>query len=250
MEPSKRSRISKHEADVRPLSVGELGIAASLFRRAVVHGQQKELVKSVLDNYKSYAVASQSFLSALTSEMSSLPNDATGSMSDAAKRLREDESPDKWAMLEFAEDGMLSPTTGRAGYVEPDTTYAGLLEARGSKQNPLSGKMPSMSWTEDDPRVPMPSELTSVLDWSTTELKLPKCAHLNLTYGEFISKAKADAELRAYAKFIMESYGPFVKNKKTQNYTQAVDFARFLCRVKFDASAGSSSAGFQRSLRK
>ena len=100
MEPSKHSRISKTEADVHPLSEGELGIAASLFRRAVIHGQQKQLV------------ASQSFLSALTSEMSSLPNDATGSMSDAAKRLREDDSPDKWAMLEFAEDGMLSPTTG------------------------------------------------------------------------------------------------------------------------------------------
>ena len=44
MEPSKHSRISKTEADVHPLSEGELGIAASLFRRAVIHGQQKQLV--------------------------------------------------------------------------------------------------------------------------------------------------------------------------------------------------------------
>ena len=91
------------------------------------------------------------------------------------------------ATLEFASAGMLSPTSGRLGYAPPEDTYAGTRKSRGSKMNPFEGEMLNVTWQEEDFNVPLPAEVNTALEWSATEIKLPKIAHMNLTYGEFVA---------------------------------------------------------------
>ena len=53
--------------------------------------------------------------------------------------------------------------------------------------NPFEGEMLNVTWQEEDFNVPLPAEVNTALEWSATEIKLPKIAHMNLTYGEFVA---------------------------------------------------------------
>jgi hypothetical protein len=101
---------------------------------------------------------------------------------------------------------------------------------------------------DEDVTIPMPNDVANVDEWSQTVLKLPKVADLKITYGQFLERAKNDPDLSKYANYIIETFGPHVKNRKTTSYTQGVDFAHFLCRVKYVQQ--SHGGGFKRELRK
>ena len=80
-----------------------------------------------------------------------------------------------------------------------------------------------------------------------TVLKPPKYSDLN--YGQFRERAKHDPDFLKYANYISESFGPYAKNRKATSYTQGVDFAHYLCRVKF-TSQHHGAGGFKRELPK
>lgn len=102
---------------------------------------------------------------------------------------------------------------------------------------------------EEDVRVPLPPDMPSVQAWARAELELDKVKHLKLCYGEFVRRAETDPDLRGYASFMMDNYGPFVHNRKTKKYTKGVDFAYFLARIKFDTQVTTPGLAFRRHIR-
>ena len=236
MEPSKHMRVSPvpQSVSMGPLSDREMSMAAGLLARAVSHGQQQHLAKTILGSLggKSLAVASQTFLENMKQQM-------PGAMSDGAKRLRDPEL-EEWDSV--TETGHESPAASACAGCVADAAYS-----RGSlfmeMPVPFPDKSPMFNVYDEDLSVPLPQDVSSVTEWAQTELKLQKVADKNLTYAGFLQEAKDDRALQQYGKFIIDSFGPRAKNKKTVNYTHGVDFAFFLSRVRPCASQVSRRIG-------
>ena len=99
----------------------------------------------------------------------------------------------------------------------------------------------------EDVSAPSPADVQSLEGQPRTQLTLKKLAHRRLTYADFLREAAMDDEMKSYAHFIMENYGPHVKSRKTQNYTAGMDFAYFLARTKFESKL--SGTQFKRNIR-
>lgn len=226
MEGRKLQRVSPMAASVPgPLNDQEIAQAAGLLMRAVVHGQQSIVAKQVnaASHGKPFAVHALSFLDDFVTG-------DCGSMSDATKRHREEEGDgSEWRLVQAS--APVSSYSGPPVMTEtPMPSSAGITEV-----------------STEDTAVPMPCDIKSLQEWSKTELTLPKVAHLKVTYGEFVDQARDDPELLKYAKLLMASFGFYAENKRTDKYTPAVDFANYLCRIKFQTGTEQT---FKRTTRK
>ena len=235
MEATKHQRVTPVSSSVQgPLSEPEMHMAGGLLARAITYGQSQRLSKGIFNSIggKPLAVNAYYFLKHTGEEV--------GTMADSSKRQR-DSDLESWDNV--TESGVNSPAaSSRAGY--PDISYQGMMP-HVEPPFPGSGK----GFTDDeDVTIPMPNDVANVDESSQTVLKLPKVADLKITYGQFLERAKNDPDLSKYANYIIETFGPQVKNKKTTSYTQGVDFAHFLCRVKYVQQ--SHGGGFKRELRK
>ena len=246
------------EAPQQRLSEMEVNQAAGLLSRAIKFGQQAMIAKQMCNHYcsKATAISAQAFME----NVSAGSDSAVGSMTDASKRQRD---PAEEALQECWEHDMaaswglissepeFSPTSAvrgqSASYNGPIPSY---VASSGGYEPPMPGASGlNFTFGDEDTRVPLPPDVASVQEWARSELELDKVRHLKLCYGEFVQKAETDPQLRGYANFMMESFGPFVVNKKTQKYTKGVDFAFFLTRIKFDPKVVSRGLSFRRSIR-
>lgn len=235
MEATKHQRVTPMSDSVQgPLSEPEMHMAGGLLARAITYGQSQRLSKVIFNSIggKPLAVNAYYFLKHTGEEV--------GTMADSSKRQR-DFDLESWDNV--TESGVNSPAaSSRAGY--PDISYQGMMP---HVEPPFPGSGKGFT-NDEDVTIPMPNDVANVDEWSQTVLKLPKVADLKITYGQLLERAKNDPDLSKYANYIIETFGPHVKNKKTTSYTQGVDFAHFLCRVKYVQQ--SHGGGFKRELRK
>ncbi|CAL1139877.1 unnamed protein product, partial [Cladocopium goreaui] len=217
---TKHQRVTAMSDSVQgPLSEPEMHMAGGLLARAITYGQSQRLSKVIFNSIggKPLAVNAYYFLKHTGEEV--------GTMADSSKRQR-DFDLESWDNV--TESGVNSPAaSSRAGY--PDISYQGMMP---HVEPPFPGSGKGFT-NDEDVTIPMPNDVANVDEWSQTVLKLPKVADLKITYGQFLERAKNDPDLSKYANYIIETFGPHVKNKKTTSYTQGVDFAHFLCRVKY-----------------
>lgn len=261
MASRKMSRPSMPE-EIPPqrLDDAELNQVAGLLSRAVKFGQQSAIAKKMHQYHcsKAMAVSAQSFMETLPGSSSS----AAGTMSDASKRQRdpaeealqecwEHDMAQSWGLISSEPDQ--SPSSMIAAFNGKSGEYPGTIP-RYLASVPVEPPMPGVHdlnfvFGEEDSRVPLPPDMPTVQDWARAELELDKVKRLKLCYGEFVRRAETDPQLRSYAGFLMDNYGPFVLNKKTKKYTKGVDFAFFLARIKFDTQETTPGLGFRRHIR-
>lgn len=234
MEAAKHQRKMPMSDSVEgPLTESEMYVAGGLLARAISHGQSQSLSKVIFKSIggKPIAVNALCLLNRIGEE--------AGTMADSSKRQR-DFDLESWDNV--TESGLNSPVfSGCAGF--PDMSYQGQMP---QVEPPFPGYGKGLSNDEDE-TIPMPKDVANVDEWSQTVLKLPKVADLQLTYGQFVERSKNDRDLAKYANYIIETFGPHVKNRKTNSYTQGVDFAYYLCRIKY--SQKNHGGGFRRELR-
>ena len=236
--PSPAKRLTPMSSSLQgPLSEDEMGIAGGLLARAVHHGQQQQLALRITRSVggKSMSVAAGCFLEGVQSGL-------YGAMSDGAKRQRDEES--EWGLLT---EGADSPTT--AYYASAENPCPPMPSGSHVTGTPMPGdNLVLILRNGEDLKVPIPSDVPSVGEWSKTVITLPKLADLGITYAEFIVKAEGDKDLSQYGEFMLANFGPYAKTQKAKGHTQGVDFAHFLARVKFHGS-GTTQGTFRRVLR-
>ncbi len=193
---------------------------------------------------KGVAASSQAFLTGVTTEV-------VGTMADSSKRQRDFEDESSWGVLTNPSEAGSPGQMVRAGYLAEmyhpsDTVYeSGPMPGLGMM---LDGPVNFLTPNGEDMEVPLPPGIKDVMEWSRTEIKLPKLVSRHWTYKDFVFHAPKDYELKKYAHFIMETYGYYAQTSKTKNYTQGVDFGFFLCRVRF-APGDQTVQSFTRALR-
>ena len=239
MEPSPKRVAPNVTSVLGPLNDDEMCRAASLLARAVSHGQSQAVSKKIFQSFggKSLAISSLSLLQNVEKEMG-------GTMADSSKRQRDVES--EWGLLSEHESECAACALEEQE--RQAMTYAG-YNSSASAGTPMPGNAMISTFVPkngEDTKVAMPADVSSLYEWSRTEIKLPKLQSMQLTYGEFANRAEIDAELSQYAKYLMDSFGPYAKHQRAKQYTHGVDLAHFLCRIKFnDRSTGT----FRRVLR-
>eukprot|EP00438_Fugacium_kawagutii_P028282 Skav227626 [mRNA] locus=C9358797:125:8101:- [translate_table: standard] len=238
MEPATKKMTSTPGA----LNERELSLAAGLLARAVTHGQHSQLSNLIAQDmhHRSMTGPALAFMTKVSEEMG-------GTMADSSKRLREDGS--EWGVVSPPESPRGSGVIYRDGFPQaylPSVPKSYLANVQGVPVPMPGTTRVFVAENGEDNTVPLPEGIASVSEWACTELKLPKYKDDNMTYASFVEKSKEDPELVGYAKMLMGSYGYYAKNKKTSKYTHGVDFAYFLCRVKFNPV----SEDFHRTLRK
>ena len=178
MEPSpKRMTPMAHSS---PLNDVELNMAAGLLGRAVSFGQQQVLAKKAFQSIggKSLAAPSQCFLEGIQKEVQ-------GTMSDSPKRQRDVDS--EWGVLaeRSAED---CAACALEQMDQPLPSYSAGYATGGT---PMPGRDYALiSKFGENTKIPLPNDIASAVEWSRTELKLQKVAHMNITYAEFLAKAR------------------------------------------------------------
>eukprot|EP00435_Cladocopium_sp_Y103_P041071 s1692_g11.t1 len=201
------------------------------------HGQNEQLSKVIFKSIggKPLAINALCFMNRMA--------ESAGTMADSSKRQR-DFDLESWDNV--TESGVDSPAAlGSAGF--PDMIPYQTTMPHVEPPFPMSGKG-YVNLNDEDETVPKPTDVANIYEWSQTVIKVPKLQDRNMTYGQFVERANDDPDLAKYAKYIMDSFGPHVKNRKTTSYTQGVDFAYYLCRVKFIPQC--HGGGFKREVRK
>ena len=169
--------------------------------------------------------------------------DVPGGMSDAAKRVRDEiesshgDSPQStvWSVIGRGDQpqpsGYGSVTTPTPAVVEPNvTTISHVIKDVLTRQNV---------------KIPLPEDCHDLDDWSKTLIVMKKYEHQGYRYSTLVAEALHNSEAKGYLQWLVKTYA---KDLDSPCDSQAVDFSRFLCRIKWLDYEGNQGTGrFQRS---
>lgn len=220
----------------------EIGMFTELLHRGLTHGQGPTLIQAYRDSraYKSTHVEALTFVN---ESMRTLvqSDDAAGSMSDAAKRRRDDESGSEWSKV-----GDSSP--------KPSTTYAGYAGSVAAPypSSPTKVDQPVESqygFVHSNRQIPLPKGM-SMHQWSRVMCKLEKVKHLQLCYEELVARARGDEETHDYLKFIINKFGTKGKAPSSDlKVTPGVDLALYLEAIEWQPRNPEGRDSFVRELK-
>lgn len=191
------------------LSSEEISVVSQMVSRAVASDQMTELFTKIFND-------NPDLLAEIKKEFANLPS---GSMRDGSKRRYE-------AVNDVQSD------------VSPSSTNWSLLNSlrahRPDEPLTLRQALPNVQIKEDK-KIPLPSDVKDIDDWSTTKLKMEKYKDKGWRYSDLLEKSQEDKEVKKYLNFILKSYGKDV-NSPCEN--QATDLARFLLRMNWSECQG------------
>ena len=208
------SKLSKTDS-TGPLSEVEVSRCAELVHRAIVHEQGWRLVQAVGRHIhgRGTEVHAQDLLDKVQQ-----------GMSDASKRRLDTDS--EWEAL-----------TEQCG-TEPRDEDPSLDFAEGYKspvQKPCASGAPMASYAPAGGQVviPLPPGVQNVNEWGRTIIKMKKYSDENITYDELIYRATNCTETARYIQWIRSNYTPANEDIEKCKKTQAVDFALYLKKIKW-----------------
>ena len=223
----------QHMADAteQPLDVNEIKIASSLLMRAV-RFHQAQLVLNEVEK-----MSANMNRPAVISGAQMLIVEATGSMSDGAKRrLDFPELASECDVFGSDKSSVWEEVEQLSGINVPKASSEGYPKAEESIQD-LNHK------------IPLPSGCASVHEWKRTICEMEKVAKLNVSYEDMVNRAKSDSkdgeDMRRYMSWIKTKYGTNDGAKLPLKITPAVDLAMFLEKIKWKPTEESNQT-FQR----
>lgn len=215
------SKMPRNAVTPGPLNEDEMDRCAELIHRALVHEQANGIVRRVANHIHGKQIAVH---------VGSLMNEAQA-MTDASKRLRDDDSD--WDQVEETEPNLPMTSkgpTGSAGY------------ERVMKSALTNNPEPARDF-------PLPEGVKTVEQWGKTIIMMPKYADQNVTYKELVNRATRDSEAQSYIKMIQSKFTPKDGEEYIKKSTQAVDFALYLKKTKYGNGSSSASITFERCLK-
>ena len=166
-----------------------------------------------------------------------------GSMTDAAKRQREDNYSEA-ASSEWSHVQATSPRTSKS---------VGVLKVNDC-HGPSAGQGVEPGDAGEDVSIPLPNGISNISMWGRTKCTLPKVEKLGLTYEGLVTIAKTDREMASYVKWLKNRFGdkPTESVEKGQipksKMTQGQDFARYLARINWQHTDIKPDITFVRDL--
>lgn len=195
--PSKQSKGTD-----APLTGQEMEMLVQQMQRMVINGQEEHYC-AILDRVNPKG----------SNEIRRMLNQAQSSMTDAPKRRHDEESvscSDKWEQLEMLESELISSPPRGQGY---------------------ASKSPG-----EDSRVPFPTDINDVHQWSTVICTMKKYAKDEYKYSDLVKKAESDADCARYLSWIVSTYGSDLTKKvvKSVPETPSGDLACYLQRIQWE----------------
>ena len=170
--------------------------------------EEYEAAKAVL----SRAVLSRARQAGVFSQ-AGVSSSATGSMSDASKRLR-----DQWDIFQ---DEQWEPVS----YCEPEK---GLVQERFDQSKVSDQKPIPVKTGSPSDKLELPPGISCVADWSSTICRLPKVQKLNMSYAELVASREH------------QSYLVWVQQHGKGRGGRFEDLSKYLDAIKFADSKGYS----------
>lgn len=241
------SKMARVQSDSKRWSSAELQELAGALAKAIDADQVDELLKQLPlkagAKTPDYVVALYRACLPLISHdpalVSSLNAATGGSMTDAPKRLREDERSEA-ASSEWS-------------HVQNLPRYDGGPEVHVPYSSGLSSQFQPHQGSENV-SVPLPNGVTDSVMWGKTICSLPKVEKKGLTYEGLVKLSETDQEIFKYLTWLKSRFG--VKSSEVSQratmpkakWTQGQDFAYYLNRINWNGAGVSTDISFRRSL--
>eukprot|EP00435_Cladocopium_sp_Y103_P074271 s627_g47.t1 len=227
-------KISKKAADQPKLNEVEVSMTVGLLTRAVANNQARTIFERTAAEDPQSCQWLKNYIPGF---------EISGGMSEAAKRVRDDESSHGdsphstvWSVVGRGENSLPSGYGGAVApptptVVEPNvTTISQVIRDVHARQNT---------------KISLPEDCADIDDWSKTVIVMKKYERQGYRYSTLVAEAMHNAEAKGYLQWLVKTYG---KDADGPCDSQAPDFARFLLRIKWPEIDGRSGTGrFQRS---
>eukprot|EP00435_Cladocopium_sp_Y103_P023608 s3203_g5.t1 len=238
--PPKSRRQTAMGENGEKLNGPELSALTGLLHRAVVHGQTQQVILAYCESRapKSTRVPCAAFIDEFQS--ATVAMQASGSMSDAAKRQRDVDEGSEWDRVSSVPEPIVVPKYD--GAVEIITPYPS------GEVIPPSGKTNVQAFHQINSKIPLPDQM-SITEWGRSVCVMEKVKDRNLCYTEMVEISRCDKDMRGYLSWIVKTYGTNGTGKPKGKISPAVDLAMFLEAICWESQAPASDTTFTRKLK-
>ena len=237
--PAKSRRQTAMDGSGEKLNSPEVSALVGLLHRAVKHGQ----VQTVMDAYRDSraSVSTHVPCAALLNSIQSaaMTVEASGSMSDAAKRQRDVDEGSEWDRVSSVSHDFVTKYDNAVEFAAPYPREHVM---------PVSGKTQEKLFELVNPNIPVPEKMT-VFEWGRVVCVMDKVKDKNMCYSEMVEDSKNNSDMHRYLSKIVKTYGTCGTGKPKGKISPAVDLAMYLEAICWESQAPANDATFIRQLK-
>ena len=237
--PAKSRRQIAMDGSGEKLNGPELSALTGLLHRAVIHGQTQQVIEAYRGSRAGLSthVPCSAFIDEFQS--ATMAKQASGSMSDAAKRQRDVDEGSEWDRVSSV-DPVFIPKYDIP--VEIATPYPH------QSAEPSTGRVHVRAFDQINPKIPLPEKM-SITEWGRVVCVMDKVKDQNLCYVEMVDVSKTSSDMRRYLSWIVKTYGTNGTGKPRGKISPAVDLAMYLEAICWETQAPESDATFTRQMK-